>query len=86
MRDKPVEIGQRFLKADGTGLIFEVVDLIMSQNLPHARIIQVDNPTERRVIALCALQDRQHYMPAQDGMLPLARRPAPLAFATASGD
>ncbi|MFO0998583.1 MAG: hypothetical protein U1F33_18080 [Alphaproteobacteria bacterium] len=78
MREHDVSIGQRFQKVDGTGLIFEVVEIVSAQNLPHARLTRVDSPTEVRIIALAALLDRHHYQQTSDGSLPLMRRNAPL--------
>ena len=85
MREKSVAVDKRYRKSDGTGLVFEVVELMNGSNLPHARIVQVDNRTEYRVIALSALTDRQHYEVAIEAALPAATA-APLRLMLAASD
>jgi hypothetical protein len=86
MREKSVAVGQRYRKTDGTGLVFEVVEFMGGTNFPHARIVQVDNRTEYRVIALSALMDRQHYELAAEGALPVPKTAPPLRLMHAAGD
>ncbi|MFN0042588.1 MAG: hypothetical protein ACKVSF_05175 [Alphaproteobacteria bacterium] len=82
MRDVAVAVGQRYRKADGTELVFEVVELVNNASYPHARIVQVENPSEYRVIALSALTDRRHYACESLSNLPAAHREEQrLAFA-----
>jgi hypothetical protein len=86
MREQDVSIGQRFQKVDGTGLVFEVVEIVSARNLPHARLTRVDSPTEVRVIALSTLLDRHHYQLTSDGSLPIVRRTSPLNLTATAGD
>ena len=85
MQDVAIAVGQRYRKADGTELVFEVVELVNSANFPHARIVQVDHPSEYRVIALSAPTDRRHYARESVGNLSVARR-GEQRLAFAAGD
>jgi hypothetical protein len=85
MREQEVVVGQRFQKADGTGLVFEVAELVSARNLPHARLTRVDSPTEVRIIALSTLLDKHHYQLTSDGSLPVARRSSPLNLTATAG-
>jgi hypothetical protein len=87
MRETKVSRGQRFQKADGTGIVFEVTELVDRASMPHARLSRLDNPSEERVIAVVALLDKRLFVPAA-GALPI-REPqdaADLALAPAPGD
>lgn len=87
MRAGAVSRGQRFQKADGTGIVFEVIDLVERSGMPHARLSRLDNPTEERVIAIAALRDKRLFT-AASGVLPAKeqRDGAGLALAPAPGD
>lgn len=74
MRDTKISRGQRFQKADGTGIVFEVIELVDRANMPHARLARVDNPGEERVFALTALLDKRMFVPASGGGLPVRER------------
>lgn len=86
MREQDVTIGQRFQKVDGTGLVFEVADIVSARNLPHARLRRVDSPTEVRIIALSILLDKHHYQLTSDGSLPVVRRTSPLHLTASAGN
>ena len=59
-----VEVGQLFRKTDRSSMIFQVVALVSGQGFPHARLVQLDNPSVVRVIALATLSDKRHFVPA----------------------
>lgn len=88
MRETKVSRGQRFQKADGTGIVFEVIELVDRANMPHARLARMDNPGEERVIAIVALLDKRLFAPASAGALPVRERrdTADLALEPAPGD
>ena len=88
MRDTKVSRGRRFQKADGTGIVFEVIELVDRANMPHARLSRVDNPGEERVFALTALLDKRMFVPASTDALPVRERRDPdgLALEPAPGD
>ncbi len=88
MRESKVSRGQRFAKADGTGIVFEVIELVDRANMPHARLVRLDNPGEERVFALTALRDKKLFVPASGGALPAKDRSASadLALEPAPGD
>lgn len=87
MRETKISRGQRFQKADGTGIVFEVIELVERANMPHARLSRADNPAEVRVFALTALLDKRMFVPASTGALPVrkSRDPEGLALEPASG-
>ncbi|MDA0702182.1 MAG: hypothetical protein O3A96_02915 [Proteobacteria bacterium] len=70
MTTKQINLGQRFQKTDGTDMVFEVVDLVDIGGLPHARLSDVLDPSDRRVVSVDALYDRRHFRHAVDGALP----------------
>ncbi|MBT5415888.1 MAG: hypothetical protein HOH66_09325 [Rhodospirillaceae bacterium] len=70
MAAKQVSPGQKFQKADGTDIVFEVVDLVDIGGLPHARMSDVLDPSDIRVVSVDALYDRRHFRHAADGALP----------------
>jgi hypothetical protein len=70
MTAKQVNLGQRFQKTDGTDMVFEVVDLVDVSGMPHARLSDVLDPSDRRVVSVDALFDRRHFRHAADGTLP----------------
>lgn len=72
MSTKQVNPGQRFQKTDGTDMVFEVVDLVDIGGLPHARLSDVLDSSDRRVVSIDALYDRRHFRHAVDGALPRA--------------
>lgn len=88
MREKNVRRGQFFQKADGTGIVFEVIELVDRANMPHARLSRLDNPGEERVIATAALWDKKLFVPAPMSALPARERhdTAGLALEPAPGD
>jgi hypothetical protein len=63
-------VGQHFQRADGAGLVFEVVDTITSFGPPHLRVRRVDDPTDMRVFARSALMDRHLFRAVQGSSLP----------------
>ena len=65
-----VRVGQHFQRADGAGLVFEVVDTITSFGPPHLRVRRVDDPTDTRVFARSALMDKHLFRAVQDRSLP----------------
>ncbi len=65
-----VRVGQHFQRADGAGLIFEVVDTVTSFGPPHLRVRRVDDPTDTRVFARSALMDRHLFRALQGSSLP----------------
>lgn len=88
MREMKISRGQRFQKVDGTGIVFEVIELVDRANMPHARLSRLDNPGEERVIATVALLDKKLFAPASAGALPARERrdAADLALEPAPGD
>ncbi|MHB1216773.1 MAG: hypothetical protein ACYC1L_01055 [Alphaproteobacteria bacterium] len=88
MRETKVSRGQRFQKADGTGIVFEVIELVDRANMPHARLSRLDNPGEERVIATVVLLDKKLFVPASASALPVRERrdAADLALEPAPGD
>jgi hypothetical protein len=88
MREKKVSRGQFFQKADGTGIVFKVIELVDRANMPHARLSRLDNPGEERVIAIAALWDKKLFVPASTGALPVRERrdAADLVLEPAPGD
>ncbi|MGE0096228.1 MAG: hypothetical protein AB7M05_05985 [Alphaproteobacteria bacterium] len=88
MREIKVNRGQRYQKADGTGIVFEVIELVDRAHMPHARLSRLDNPSEERVIAIAALRDKRLFTPTSDGTLPMRERrdAADLALEPAPGD
>lgn len=88
MREKSVSRGQCFQKADGTGIVFKVIELVDRAHMPHARLSRLDNPSEERVIAVTALRDKRLFVPASAGALPVRERQdaADLTLEPAPGD
>ena len=88
MRETKVSRGQRFQKADGTGIVFEVIELVDRSGMPHARLSRLDNPSEERVIATVALTDKRLFVAASGGDLPIRGRrdSAGMALEPAPGD
>jgi len=86
MRETKVSRGQWFQKADGTGIAFEVIELVERSGMPHARLSRLDNPSEERVIATVALLDKRLFVPASGGDLPVRKHRANLALEPAPGD
>lgn len=70
MTTKQVNLGQRFQKADGTDMVFEVIDFVDIGGLPHARLSDVQDPSDLRVVSVDVLHDRKHFRHASDGALP----------------
>ena len=70
MTDRRLDVGQRFRKTDGTGMVFEITEFVQCGNLPHVRVAVVSNPSDRRMLAIDALFDRRHFAPDSDGSLP----------------
>ncbi len=46
--------GQRFKQ---NGIVWEVVKITTFNNIPHAQIMQVGDPTERKLISVAAMLD-----------------------------
>jgi hypothetical protein len=53
-----LRVGQQFKRVDGAALVFEVVGPVASFGQPHVRVRRVDDPTDMRVFARSALNDR----------------------------
>ena len=62
MGEESFLIGHRFRKTDGTEMVFEVEDVVLSFGLPHVRLALVADPTDKRVIAVSMLADRKAYV------------------------
>lgn len=56
--DEDPRVGQQFKRVDGAALVFEVVGPVASFGQPHVRVRRVDDPTDMRVFARSALNDR----------------------------
>lgn len=65
-----LRVGQQFQRMDGTGLVFEVVEMVASFGLPHLRLRRVDDHTDTRVFARSALMDRHLFRPIHERELP----------------
>lgn len=76
MREAKASPGQQFQKTDGSGIVFEIVELVTRANMPHARLARLDNPGEERVIALTALLDKKLFTPTSGGALSRNRNQA----------
>jgi hypothetical protein len=63
-------IGQQFKRVDQTGLVFEVVEEIITFGLAHFRVRRIDDPTDTRIFAHSALLDRHLFKPIQGTELP----------------
>jgi hypothetical protein len=82
MTDRRIDVGQRFRKTDGTGMVFEIMEFVQCGNLPHVRVALVNNPSDRRMLAVAALFDRRHFAPDGDGSLPAEGSGGRLGLAT----
>ncbi|MDE0809788.1 MAG: hypothetical protein OSB69_10745 [Alphaproteobacteria bacterium] len=67
-REHKVQIGERFRSArrsalsHGGGAVFEVGDILVEGCVvPHARLFDVSNPSDRRLISVDALKDTNLY-------------------------
>jgi len=56
--DADPRVGQQYKRVDGAALVFEVVGPVASFGQPHVRVRRVDDPTDMRVFARSALNDR----------------------------
>lgn len=74
MRETKISRGQRFQKVDGTGIVFEVIELVERANMPHARLSRMDNTGEERVFALTALLDKRMFVPASAATVPVRKQ------------
>jgi hypothetical protein len=88
MRETEISRGQCFQKADGTRIVFKVIELVERAHMPHARLSRLDNPGDERVIAIAALRDKRLFVPASAGALPVRERrdAADLTLEPAPGD
>lgn len=60
-----VAVGDLFSKIDKHQSTWEVVELVTpTGHYPHARLACVDRPTDRRMIAIAALNDKRMYLDA----------------------
>jgi hypothetical protein len=66
MSSRDIRIGQQFQRLDSAGLVFEVVEAVMSVNPPHIRLRRVDDPTDLRVFSLSALSDKHLFRALSD--------------------
>lgn len=78
-----IHVGQRFQKADHSGIVFEVVKVVKVEGREHAHLAQVDWPSERRIYAAAAVLDRRMFLPLKAGE-PGKRRPDEAAPAVAA--
>lgn len=67
-----VRIGERFKPAGNSvfgrsgGEVFEVRDVLSETGtLPHAKLFNVANPTEHKLISVNALRDTKLYLPVE---------------------
>ena len=58
MANREIKVGQQYQRIDTAGLVFEVVERVMSINPPHIRVRRIDDPTDQRVFSIHALADR----------------------------
>ena len=63
-------IGQRFKRADQSGMIFVVTEEVRGFGLPHFRVRRIDDPTDTRIFAFSALLDRHLFRAVQGNDLP----------------
>jgi outer membrane biosynthesis protein TonB len=60
-----VAVGDLFSKIDKHQSTWEVIELVTpTGHYPHARLACVDRPTDRRMIAIAALNDKRMYLDA----------------------
>jgi hypothetical protein len=69
IRGSNVQIGERFRSASRSayshagGAVFEVGDILIEGCVvPHARLFNVSNPSDRRLISVDALKDTNLYL------------------------
>lgn len=64
MRNR-IRIGQRFMKADSSRIIFQVENIYggSEERPPQARCFQVEEPDVKRLYSLSALTDMHHFLP-----------------------
>ena len=65
-----VQVGQQYQRTDGTGLVFEIVEVVAAFGPPHLRVRRIDDPTDTRVFALSALADKRRFRAVQGTLLP----------------
>ena len=82
MASREVKIGQQFQRLDNAGLVFEVVEAVMSINPPHIRVRRLDDPTDLRVFSLTALADRHLFRIVPQETAPTRRAAGQLRFGT----
>jgi hypothetical protein len=70
MPSRELKTGQQFQRLDSAGLVFEVVDAVISINPPHIRLRRVDDPTDLRVFSLSALSDKHLFRAVSGGSKP----------------
>jgi hypothetical protein len=62
---KDFDIGDLVRKANSTGWIWQVAEFVTpSGHQPHARLVRVNNPSDSRIFAIAALQDRRLFINA----------------------
>lgn len=62
-----IQLGQRFEKVGAFQMVFEVVSLVKTRDgVPHARLRQVGDPSDIRMISESSLYDRHLYRPCTD--------------------
>ncbi len=64
MRNR-IRVGQKFMKADNSRLVFEVENITggTEQRPPQAKCFQVEEPEIKRLYSVAALADVQHFLP-----------------------
>lgn len=58
-----IQIGQRFQKADHSGIVFEVLEVVEVEGREHVHLARVDWPSDRRIYAAAAVLDRRMFVP-----------------------
>ncbi len=73
---KDVYVGDLLRKTNSTNWVWQVTEFVAPHgHQPHVRLVRVNNPTDSRVFALAALQDRRFFVNANQ---PRRRIEAPL--------
>lgn len=62
-----VSVGALMRKTNSTNWIWQVVEFVTpSGHQPHARLMRVNNPSDMRMFAVAALNDRSLFVDADD--------------------
>jgi hypothetical protein len=82
MASREIKVGQQFQRLDSAGLVFEVVEPVMSISPPHIRVRRIDDPTDQRVFSIVALSDRHLFRAVAPAAQPIRGATGLLRYGT----